>query len=69
MITDEPTILLRVPATALRQMTRIPQLNRLFLSKMTERRVRMNMLDLPRVGGIDQQTLRELRTPEPQTAA
>ena len=29
----------------------------------------MNMLDLPRVGGIDQQTLRELRTPEPQTAA
>ena len=69
MITDEPTTVLQVPATALRQMTRILQLNRLFLSKMTERMVRMNMLDLPRVGGIDQQTLRELRTPEPQTAA
>jgi len=66
VITDEPTTVLQVPATALRQMTRIPQLDRLFLSKMTER---INMLDLPRVGGIDQQTLRELRTPEPQTAA
>jgi len=69
VITDEPTTLLQVPATALRQMMRNPLLNRVFLSKMTERMVRMNMLDLPRMGGIDQQTLRELRTPEPQTAA
>jgi hypothetical protein len=69
VITDEPTTVLQVPAAALRQMTRIPQLNRLFLSKMTERKVQINMLDLPRVGGIDQQTLRELRTPEPQPAA
>jgi hypothetical protein len=28
---------------------------------MTERMVRMNMLDLPRYAGLDQQSLRELR--------
>ena len=50
-------------------MTGHPQLNRLFLSKMTERMARMNMLDLPRVGGLDQEALRELRTPEPEAVA
>jgi hypothetical protein len=42
-----------------------PQLNRIFLSKMTERLLRTDMLDLPRYAGLDQQMLRELRTPEP----
>ncbi len=69
VITDEPTTLLQVPAAALRQMMSNPPLNRVFLSKMTERMMRMNLLDLPRVGGIDQQTLRELRTPEPEPQA
>ena len=69
VITEEPSTLLQVPAEALRQMTGNPQLNRLFLSKMTERMVRMNMIDLPRLAGYDQQALRELRTPEPQPAA
>ena len=45
-----------------------PQINRIFLSKMTERMVRMNMIDLPRFAGIDQEALRELRTPEPEPA-
>jgi CRP-like cAMP-binding protein len=67
IITEEASTLLQVPAAALRGLTSHPQLNRVFLSKMTERMVRMNLLDLPRVGGIDQQTLRELRTPEPET--
>jgi hypothetical protein len=40
------------------------ELNRLFLSKMTERMLRMNMLDLPRLGALDQQSLRELRQPD-----
>jgi CRP-like cAMP-binding protein/predicted MFS family arabinose efflux permease len=69
VITEEPTTLLQVPAPALRQMMSDPQLNRLFLSKMTERMVRMKMLDMPRAAGLDQQTLRELRTPEPPPAA
>jgi hypothetical protein len=42
------------------------QLNRVFLSKLTERMVRMRMVALPGFGGFDQETLRELRTPEPQ---
>ena len=68
VITEEPATLLQVPAPALRQMMSDPRLHRLFLSKMTERMVRMNMLDLPRFAGLDQQTLRELRTPDAQPA-
>ena len=66
VMAEQDTKVLHVPAAALRQMTGHPQLNRLFLSKMTERMARMNMLDLPRFAGWDQQALRELRTPAPQ---
>jgi CRP-like cAMP-binding protein len=62
VITEAPTTLLQVPAAALRQMGHTAQLSRLFLSKMTERMVRMKMLDLPRAGGLDQDALRQLRT-------
>jgi len=68
VVAEEPTTVLQVPAAALRQMMSHPPVNRVFLSKMTERMVRMNMLDLPRYAGLDQQSLRELRTPEPQAA-
>ena len=68
VVAEEPTTVLHVPAEALRHMTRHAPLNRLFLTKMTERMARMNMLDLPRSVGWDQQALRELRTPEPQEA-
>ena len=69
VITEEPSTLLQVPAPALRQMMGEPHLNRLFLSKMTERMARMNMLDMPRVAGLDQQALQELRTPGAEAAA
>jgi MFS family permease len=69
VITEEPTTLLHVPAPALRQMMGDQRLNRLFLSKMTERMARMNMLDMPRVGGLDQQALHELRTPSVEASA
>jgi hypothetical protein len=36
---------------------------------MTERMARMNMLDMPRVAGLDQQALQELRTPGAEAAA
>ncbi len=68
VITEEPTTLLHVPAPALRQMMGEPTLHRLFVSKMTERMVRMNMLDMPRVSGLDQQALQELRAPEAAAA-
>ncbi|HMO58788.1 MAG TPA: MFS transporter [Roseiflexaceae bacterium] len=61
VVAEEPSVILQIPSTTLRQMMAKPELNRLFLSKMTERMVRMNMLDLPRFAGLDQQSLRELR--------
>jgi hypothetical protein len=42
-----------------------PQINQIFLNKMTERMIRMEMIDLPRFVGLDQKSLLELRTPEP----
>lgn len=64
IITEEDTTLLQVPAEALRQMTSHPELNRVLLSKMTERLIRMKMIDAPRLTGMDQGILRELRTPD-----
>ena len=42
------------------------QINRVFLSKLTERMLRMQMVALPGFGGLDQETLRDLRTPDRQ---
>jgi hypothetical protein len=42
------------------------QLHRVLLSKLTERIVRMGMVVLPGFGGLEQETLRDLRTPDPQ---
>lgn len=69
VVAEEETTLLQVPAAALREMTSKPALNRLFLSKMTERMVRMQMLDIPRMLDRDQGLLRDLRTPEPEPVA
>jgi CRP-like cAMP-binding protein len=63
VIAEQPTTVLQVPAAALRKMMSDPQLNRVFLSKLTERMVRIGMVALPGFGGLDQETLRELRTP------
>lgn len=65
VVADEPTVLLEVPAATLRTMTADPELNRIFMSRMTERMVRMNMVDLPRFQGMDQANLKDLRTPSP----
>jgi CRP-like cAMP-binding protein len=68
VVATQPTTLLQVPAPTLRQMISDPQLHRLFLSRMTERMVRMDMIGRPRFAGLDQQSLLELRTPEPEPA-
>lgn len=69
VIVEQPTTVLQVPAAALRKLMANSQLNRVFLTKMTERMMRMQMVELPRFAGLDQETLRELRTPEPQPVA
>ena len=68
VVVDQPSTVLQVPAPVLRRMMRDPQLNRIFMSKLAERMVRMNMIDLPRFGGLDQQSLRDLRTSAPHAA-
>jgi CRP-like cAMP-binding protein/Na+/melibiose symporter-like transporter len=68
VVADQPATLLRVPATTLREMSKNLELNRIFMSKMTERMLRMNMIELPKMMSNDQQVLRELRTAEPEPA-
>jgi len=62
VVADEPTTLLQVPARTLRGLMSHPGLSQLFLSKMTERLSRTHISDLPRFAGVDQQSLRDLRT-------
>jgi len=65
VVADEPTTLLEVPAETLRGLMSIPPLSQLFLSKLTERLVRTSTPDLPRLAEMDQESLRDLRTPQP----
>jgi len=66
VLAEQPTTLLAVPAAALRTMMSDPQINRVFLSKLTERMLRMQIVALPGFSGLDEETLRDLRTPDPQ---
>lgn len=66
VVAEEPSRLFSIPASTLRRMMGDPVINRMLYSKMTERMVRMKMVEMPRFAGIDQQSLRELRTPEPE---
>lgn len=62
VITNQQSALLSIPAASLRQMSANPELNRVFLSKMTERMLRMNLIEMPKRNVLDQQVMRELRT-------
>jgi DHA3 family macrolide efflux protein-like MFS transporter len=62
VVTGEPTALLTVPASVLRGWMSNPVVRRLFLSKVSERLSRTHAADWPRLAGLDQQALRELRT-------
>jgi CRP-like cAMP-binding protein len=67
VVVDEAATLIEVPAETLRSLMAIPQLSQLFLSKLTERLVRTSAADLPRLAGVDQESLRDLRTRTPST--
>jgi MFS family permease len=69
VVADVPTTLLQVPAAALRAVMIVPEINRLVLSTLTERLVRTNLADLPRLAASDQSALRDLRTPGPRVEA
>jgi MFS transporter, DHA3 family, macrolide efflux protein len=51
VVADVDAKLLQVPAATLRRMSTHAELNRLFLAKMTERMVRMDLVDLPQLAG------------------
>jgi MFS family permease len=62
VVVEEDAALLGLRADTLQKLMENQDLNRLFLSKMTERMARMGMIDLPQFTGVDETTLRELRT-------
>jgi MFS family permease len=65
VVAEQPTTVLEVPAATLRGLMSVPELSSIFLSKLTERLNRTNSVDLPRFSGVDQASLRDLRTPRP----
>jgi MFS family permease len=66
VVTTADAVILRVPATTLRELTKNQDLNRIFVSTMTERMLQMGMIDLPKKLTYDQEVLRNLRTVEPE---
>ena len=69
VVAEEATTIVEVPAAALRALMTVPELGSLFLSKLTERLSRTNTADLPRFSGVDQASLKDLRTPRPSAEA
>jgi CRP-like cAMP-binding protein/sugar phosphate permease len=66
VVAETDSTLLEVPAETLRGLMAIPEFGQLVLGKMTERLARTASLsDLPRFGGIDHRTLRQLRAETP----
>ena len=69
VVADVDSTLLEVPAEALRATMVVPEVQRVVLSTMTSRLQRTEAADLPRLAGIDQADLRDLRTPRPNVEA
>jgi CRP-like cAMP-binding protein len=65
VVADTDLTLMEVPAEALRGVMTVPEIRKLVLSTLTSRLLRTEATDLPRLAGIDQETLRDLRTPRP----
>ncbi len=64
VIARTDTTLLEIPAPTLHQLMENPTLSQIVRLKFYERLSRTNLKDLPRFAGMDQVTLRELRTAE-----
>ena len=69
VVAEQPTTIVEVPAPSLRTLMSVPELSSIFLTKLTERLSRTNQADLPRFSGVDQASLRDLRTPRPSAEA
>jgi MFS family permease len=69
VVAEVPTTLIEVPSAALRSMMAVPELSSVFLAKVAERLNRTREADLPRFSGVDQASLKDLRTPRPSVEA
>jgi len=69
VVADVDTTLIEVAAAALRATMVVPEIQRVVLSTMTTRLQRTESADLPRLAGIDQADLRDLRTARPAVEA
>ena len=69
VVADSDLTLMEVPAEALRATMTVPEVQRLVLSTLTSRLYRTETTDLPRLAGVDQEDLRDLRTPRPSLEA
>ncbi len=69
VVATRPSTLLEVPSESLRAVMDVPEVNKLLLSTLTERLLRSNQPDLPRLATMDQAALRDLRTKAPSVEA
>jgi len=69
VVADVDSTLLEVPADALRATMEVPEISNVVLSTISNRLQRTEAADLPRLAGIDQDDLRDLRTPRPAVEA
>ncbi len=62
VVADTNAVLLEVPAEALRGAMAVPEVDRLVMSTLNSRIQRTENADLPRLAGVDQASLKDLRT-------
>jgi CRP-like cAMP-binding protein len=69
VVADADSSLVEIPGATLRSLMSVREISDLLLPKMTERLARTTTADLPRLAGVDQAALRDLRKPRPPSDA
>ncbi len=69
VVADTDVSLMEVPAESLRATMVVPDIQKLVFSTLTSRLLRTENADLPRLAGVDQEALRDLRTPHPSAGS
>jgi CRP-like cAMP-binding protein len=67
VVTDADSTLVEIPGPTLRSLMAVPEISEIILPKMTERLARTTTADLPRLAGVDQAALRDLRKVRPSS--
>ena len=67
VVADADSTLVEIPCPTLRSLMAFPEISEIILPKMTERLARTTTADLPRLAGVDQAALRDLRKVRPSS--